>query len=316
MTRQACFAIAATLAISACQSDVSGKYLAKYSDGICWLQLVRTPDNHVTAQIETDQLRSDGKIDRNAAALEGAVDGNNVALSARAFGLQVVTLAGSIQGGKLTLTGLQAEPLVLVRSDMAEYQSELKKLNSRSQQIAEDAIVTKFSRSAFETARRAEVWASDTHLHIQRLPSVEDRYRQIEDRMNLLIQKERVTQNAVTRGQISVAVNQLDVAATQLDVQATPVWNQVRAGGSELSRSFAVFARDCAADRESDLTEKSASPAAIEEWRKACTRVLAEKSAFEPTLRDATEKRAELASFLRDADRRRQALVEQSNRLE
>lgn len=182
VTRSASLVLAVTLVLSGCQRDISGKYLAKYTDGICWLQLVRTPDDHLTAQMETDQLHPDGKIERNVVALSGAANGDSITLSASTLGFSTVTLAGSIEHGKLTLIGLQPAPLVLSRSEIAEYQRELTALNSRSQKIVAAiqaaAARAKAEQERIEAQRRAEQEqskAEQDRIEAQRLAEQEQR---------------------------------------------------------------------------------------------------------------------------------------------
>jgi hypothetical protein len=73
--------IAGALAMSGCQREISGKYIAKFSNGVYWLQLVRTPDDHLTGQLETSSLGKDGKIERNSVSVAGAVNAGNVTIS-------------------------------------------------------------------------------------------------------------------------------------------------------------------------------------------------------------------------------------------
>src|SRR5580658_4882065 len=89
-------AIAVALAVlSGCQREISGKYIAKFSNGVYWLQLVRTPDNHLTGQLESSILGKEGTIDRNSVPVTGAVNAGNVTISADLFGLPMVTLSGT-----------------------------------------------------------------------------------------------------------------------------------------------------------------------------------------------------------------------------
>lgn len=103
--------IAALILVCGCQRDISGTYLATDQNGIVWLQLVRTPDNHLTGQFALSILKPDGKIDRNSVSLTGAVDGENVSLSGSGlFGLQSTALSGTLNGDTLTLTGHKRSP--------------------------------------------------------------------------------------------------------------------------------------------------------------------------------------------------------------
>ena len=47
------------LAASGCRREISGTYLATDPNGAVWLQLVRTPDNHLTGQLAISTLKPD-----------------------------------------------------------------------------------------------------------------------------------------------------------------------------------------------------------------------------------------------------------------
>ncbi len=56
MKRFAWYGLAALILLSGCKKDVSGSYLANDKVAVCWLQLVRTPDNHLTGQMVSSVL--------------------------------------------------------------------------------------------------------------------------------------------------------------------------------------------------------------------------------------------------------------------
>ncbi len=114
MRRFAFCCLAALVLLVGCKKDVSGTYLLYDQGGVCWLQLVRTPDNHLTGQLITSLLKTDGEIERRSMALTGAVDGENVSLTGGGlFGLSPTTFSGTIEGDTLTLTGVQSTPITL-----------------------------------------------------------------------------------------------------------------------------------------------------------------------------------------------------------
>ena len=139
-----CF-VSALVLLSGCQRDVSGKYIGKFTNGVWWLQLVRTPDNHLTGQLEASVLKADGSIERETVSLTGAVNGANVTISAKQLGFDVLTLSGTLDGDTLTLTGGQPSPIVLTQSDLGDYQQQLNALNAQSQRIlaAKNAAVAR-----------------------------------------------------------------------------------------------------------------------------------------------------------------------------
>jgi hypothetical protein len=81
MNRFALCCLVASALLTGCKKDVSGSYLADDRVAVCWLQLVRTPDDHLTGQIVSSVLKPDGKIDHGSVSLAGAVNGENITLT-------------------------------------------------------------------------------------------------------------------------------------------------------------------------------------------------------------------------------------------
>jgi len=104
----------AALVLSGCRRKISGSYLASDKVAVCWLQLVRTPDNHLTGQIVLSTLKPDGQIEHQSVALTGPVNGENVTLTGSGFlALASATLSGTFDANSLTLTGVQSTPIIL-----------------------------------------------------------------------------------------------------------------------------------------------------------------------------------------------------------
>src|ERR1019366_7555752 len=99
--------------LCACRRNISGSYLATDSNAVCWLQVVRTPDNRLSGQISGSRLTDDGSIERTSTTISGAVDGENVTISGSRFlGLESIALSGTLSGDTLTLTGTQSIPVI------------------------------------------------------------------------------------------------------------------------------------------------------------------------------------------------------------
>lgn len=110
--------------------------MASDQSAVCWLQLVRTPDNHLSGQIADSTVTSDGHIQRDSVSVTGAVDGENVTLSGSRFlGLETFTFSGTLHGDDLTLTGAQGMPMIFKRASLADYQARESALDSQSQKI-------------------------------------------------------------------------------------------------------------------------------------------------------------------------------------
>lgn len=134
-------ALVAVSLLTGCQSDISGAYLASDQNAVCWLQLVKTPDNHLTGQLAASVMKPDGSIEQGSIPVTGAVDGENVSImGSRFLGLESVMLSGTLRGNVLALNGTQgistqAIPATFVRSSITAYQDQTSALNVRAQAV-------------------------------------------------------------------------------------------------------------------------------------------------------------------------------------
>lgn len=270
--------------LNGCQRDISGKYLAKFTDGICWLQLVKTPDNHLTGQLETLILRPDGKVERNDVSVTGAVNGRDFTISASAFGLQVLALSGTLAGNRLTLTGVQPSPLRLERSDLNEYEREMNTLNAKAEQILVEkhAVAARqrvaqsqkdFISGVDTIVARMRQFASEADSHLSKFPGAEDRYHAITVKMTEYVNRERQLggdrNEAVTRAQLAVAVNQASIGTDQLHNAVQSLQSSLQSKVQPISVEATGLEQRCRhANARSDLT-----PAQIEARGVACERL-------------------------------------------
>lgn len=271
--------------LNGCQREVSGKYLGKFTDGICWLQLVRTPDNHLAGQLETLVLTADARVERNDVSVTGAVNGKDVTISASTFGIQVLALSGTLNGNRLTLTGGQPSPLLLERSDLSEYGKEVNALNAKAHQILVEknasatrqrvAQAQKSFVSGIDTiVRRMQEFASEADSHLSRFPGAEDRYHAITVKMTEYVNRERQLagnrNETVTRGQLAVAVNQESIGTDQLHNSVQSLQSSLRSSVQPISVAATDLEQGCRhANAPRDLT-----PAQIEARSAACERLV------------------------------------------
>jgi hypothetical protein len=270
-------AIAALILLCGCQHDISGTYLVSDSGSVVWLQLVRTPDNHLTGQLTASVLKPDGRIDRNSASITGAVDGENVTLTGSGlFGLQSVTLSGAFSGDTLTLTGEQAEPLVFKRVPLTVYQTQLSELNGRAQAIV-SAKAAAVARENAERSQRNFIQAIDhlveqmqqfdqrADVHLTRFPGVEKQYQAITTKVRDSVEKERRLAGnpnaSVTRSQLSIAATQASYETEQLHYQGqslewsmAPITNQLLTDG----RSYGQVCQTLLSTPHANMTQGQA----------------------------------------------------------
>jgi hypothetical protein len=269
--------VAVFVLLTSCKRDISGTYLASDDSTVVWLQLVRTPDNHLTGQLAASVMKPDGSIDRKSAPITGAVDGENVTLTATGFfGLQTATFSGTFEGSNLTLTGVEPTPFVLKRSSLADYEAHVAALNARSQNIIAAKTAAE-SRERTEQAQRNFVsqvdvlignmqrFDSEADVHLSRFPNVEKGYQAITVKMNGYVERER---QLAGNPNASNTRSQLSNAATQ----ASFVTDQVHNQGESLQSTFDNNVKPIAA--EVTTFEQRCQTAEVDATKAACARLV------------------------------------------
>lgn len=288
--------LAALTLLAGCQRDISGTYVARDPDALAWLQLVRTPDNHVTGQLVISYLKPGG-IERKSVSLTGAVDGENITLTGNGlFGLQTSSLSGTISGGTLTLAGADAAPMVLKRSSLDAYQAQMNALNARAQAAlaAREAETSRtnaarqaeISRENLEREQRNFVqtvdalvdrmqrFDSEADVHLGRFRNVEKGYQTITAKMTAYVERERQLASnpnaGVTRSQLSVAANQASMATDQMHMSGESLESSLEGNIKPIGDEATGIDSACRAGVSNGLT-----PAELQAHNEACTRLQA-----------------------------------------
>jgi chromosome segregation ATPase len=344
-TVPALLVVAALAMLSGCQQEISGKYIAKFTNGVCWLQLVRTPDNHLTGQLQTSILSKDGKIERNSVPVTGAVNAGNVTISASMFGLQMVTLSGTFEENKLTLTGSEPNPIVLTRSDMKEYQQQVNSLDAQAQRIlAAERAATAARQAAAEAASEAAQAAAsrqrtaeavenfvsriervvkrmrelDTQadVHLSRFPGAEDRCRAITAKMTEYLNQERRlggNPNAgVTRSQLVVAMTQVSLAMDPLHNAAESLRLSVQTEVQPVAEGVADLEQRCRAT----VPLGALTTAQAEERSAACNELFPAYEAFRLKLGAVAKGLAHLEQIYTQERKAQEEVLRTGGRLE
>jgi hypothetical protein len=280
--------LAALIGFCGCQRDVSGTYLAGDTSTVVWLQLVRTPDNHLTGQLVATVVKTDGTIDRSDVSLIGAVDGENVSLtSSGLFGLQSSTLSGTFAGDTLSLTGAQPVPIVLKRSSLSAYQVQISELNSRSQAI----LAAKTDALAQRNAERAQQnfvqtvgslidqmdrFDTEADVHLSRFPNVEKGYDAITAKMAAYVERERQLSSnpnaVVARSQLYVAVTQVSLATDQAHIQGQSLESSLEMNIKPIGNEAASIESGC---QQSGNTLGALTQSEVKMRNATCSRFLA-----------------------------------------
>lgn len=323
-----CGAFAMVL-MAGCHSNISGAYLASDDSAVVWLQVVRTPDSHLTGQIAANVLKPGGTIEQNSVSITGAVDGENVTIQgSRFFGLDSFVLSGTLRGNVLTLTGAQSVPLTFMRATPSEFQAKMAGLNARSQSIIQAKAVAEAKQKAFEAQvnfvsqidqlmRRMAQFDAEADIHLGRFPSAEKGYEGITARVGAYVARERQlagnTNAAVARGQLSVAANQASIQTEQMHNEAVSLESSLEGNIKPLTGQAAAFEEQCHAvsQNSGNLTAKE-----VQNVNAACDRL---ESAVTPFRQKFNAMSAGLAHLEQAYQRERdsqQRLIQESERLE
>jgi hypothetical protein len=313
-----------------CHREISGTYLATDEGSVVSVQLVRTPDYHLTGQLAIAQLKPDGTIDRKSATLTGAIDGENLSItSAGLLGLQSITLSGTLNGDTLTLAGPQAQPLILKRSSLSIYQAQLSVLDGRSQAM----LAAKAAAVARENAERSQrnfVQAIDrlveqmqqfdqqADVYLTRFPGVEKQYQSITAKVRDSVEKERHLAGnpnaSVTRSQLSIAATQESYETEQLHYQGQSLESSMAPTTNQLltdARSYAQVCEALASTSPPNLTPKQK-----EGETSACDRLRASIVQFRPKYNAFEGGLTHLEQVYTQENNAQQALLQTAEKLE
>lgn len=246
--------IAATLA-GCSRSDISGHYVARFSNGVYGLQLVETPDRHLTGQLDTVILNQNNKLEYTSFTATGVEDRGSVSLSFKQSGLLGAQLSGSgtMDGTSLSLTGNvnpgKVSTVNFTRASDQQYKTAINDLISaasnaaaqKAEADARNALIAKqnaFSGAGQNLVGRLQRFNSDADVHLARWPHTQEMYRQITAKMDSYLGMERQLVGnpnaAVKRGQIAVEINQVSLSTDQLHYDVMSVQNDFQTNISPL----------------------------------------------------------------------------------
>ena len=315
--------------LSSCRRNISGSYLASDSGGVCWLQVVRTPDNHLTGQLAASLLKPDGHIEESTATVNGAIDGENVTISGSGFlGLHEFTLSGTLNRNTLTLTGAQPIPISFKRATVAEFQSAESALNVRSQAILKAKADADTQQKMFEAQKnfvatvdgliaKMARFDSEADLHLGRFPNAEKGYQSITAKMQMYIAKDRQlaeNPNAYNqRAQISNALMQGTNLTEQMHNQGVSLESSLEGNIKPTAEQSIGMLKQCRlfAPNNTKLT-----PTEVQNITAACSRL---ESAYVPFREKYNAMANGLTHLERVYQRERvvqEQLVQESNRLD
>jgi hypothetical protein len=321
--------LVAMLLVAGCRRDISGAYLASDNTAACWLELVRTPDNHLTGQLSAYTLKPDGTIAQSSTAVTGAVDGENATLTAtRLLGLETLTFSGTLKGDTLTLTGSQPIPVMFNRSTLSDYQAKIADLNSRSQSILHIKAVAQAQQRVFQVQATfvskvnrliGQMVQFDTQadVHLGQFPGAEKGFEAITARIEQYVSRERQlagNPNAgATRGQLSVAASQAEIQTEQGHNQTVALESSMASNVKPIADQATNDERDChaVAQNSGNLAQDE-----LQNVRGACDRLESASGPFRQKYEAMNAGLAHLEQVYQQEHSKQQQLIQESERLE
>jgi hypothetical protein len=108
--------------------SVSGLYIAHYSDGVAMLQIIETPDHHITGNLRMVAVKKEGELVRTSYTIVGAVDGQNISMELQS-GSPITAVA---TGNSIRVVGLGESASVFQRGNLAEFERQAAALQTVS----------------------------------------------------------------------------------------------------------------------------------------------------------------------------------------
>jgi hypothetical protein len=247
---------ALSLAAVGCSRSASGEYVGSTATSVVRLQLVETPDKHVSGQMNVATLKPDGTIVSETLQISGTTDGDNLSLTASAPPVPlgpVFNLSGTYGWSSLNITESslsgQLKTITMNRSGTKEYNAALSQLQKQSalilaaqaeakareekQKAEAKAIQEKLDQEAKEvqekqnSARqiqllcdRMERFDKAASATLQRFPSINAKYHSITSRVQQYLERDQALagdQNATyTRSEIRYQIGNGLYATGQL----------------------------------------------------------------------------------------------------
>lgn len=196
-------AIIGVMFLSGCGQDISGKYLAKFPDGVMLLQLVETPGHQLIGQIDSVTLRGNGSINSSSTKISGTINGKDISLSMSMLGIFSKAASGTVESGKISLLGLFDQQIVTFeKSDLNQYNLQVEALQARSQQALATKADAQARAKAVENERnilgearqlsvRIDKFNTSLSDYFTKLPEAEQRYQVITKKMQEYFEKQQ-----------------------------------------------------------------------------------------------------------------------------
>lgn len=299
-------------------SRVSGTYVGHGSTFAEMLQLTESGGGQLSGVLSSVTLHDNGKVNAEQMSITGVVDGDQITLTVHSF-LSGSSLGGTIRGNTIQLQTVDSKgnvsSSVFIRNTPDAFTTFADELKSKGEGIVFSSKLLNGARELRQMVQSADNWMSTAEVHAGRMANVRVAYQRIEEKMQVLVDRERATRESLARSQIAVEVSQGDVAGSQTDIEVNQIWDlTIGNPGLDLAKAFANWDGNCGTPQ--DLQKRGASGQAIEAWLSACRVTLDERAKFGPVFKRIMDQRNEVKALQATAEAHRKALVIQATRME
>lgn len=276
--------LASALFVTACgKPNVTGQYVLAGDDGAVMLQLVQTPDQTLTGQINSAYIDKSGKVEQVQRLVTGVTDNGAITLATKAnsFLEGQAGYTGRLSGNTLTLTG-QSGTMALKKSSAATFEKALVSIQTKSEAILEERAAAKEKANAaaqragyYKNVGNAADWLADANkaiaYHLEHVPPATNRYAELSAKVAGMLQKARAETDSIERGQIAIDMRQETYEA-----------NQVKYAIDDVEREAASQSRFYESNNiKGGVADCKTSTALATEERAACTRLVSAAATFD-----------------------------------
>ncbi len=312
-------AAAATLTSVCCsaQSKIGGTYIACESNDGVMLQLTRATGGQITGVVSVVALDSSGQVKSDTSSITGGtLDGEQLTLTLHP-GIFGTNISGTMAGNTIRLQSVDGHGRVssstFTRGSVSDFSTCAGQLQQKSAIIELNANLASQVRKFSQTAHEAEAWIQNAQLHVGRIPTAEGHYKQIQDEMQQLVERERRTSGSVDRSQISVDVNQKSIDGDLFDIDVNQAWEwPIEDQLKPINQQLAGCVTTCSLK---GAEMPGTNPTIKDQWELSCRAILAEQSNFQAVAQKIIEQRSELKAYQAKAKSLRESTVKQAEKL-
>jgi hypothetical protein len=313
------FSLIPPLCVGCGTGSIGGTYVSHGQNFATMLQLTQAKTGQIAGVITSVELTADGRLNSNNVSVTGgAVDGDQITLTIRP-GVFARNISGTKAGSIIRLNTVRSDGTFLTgefqRASANDFETYANYLRERARAVALNAELLKRAQETRLFIQSMDQWTSNADLHAQRISNAKNAYESIEGKMQSLVARERSMRSSVARSQIAVEVSQYNLAGGQTDIALDQIWDQsIEASGAALRKNQPDFNLSCYGAE--NLKENGAPLGATDSWKNVCKELSAESEKFEVSYDRIMKQKADLKAFEARARLRRNALVEEANRVQ